>query len=125
MRRSAPDHRHEADAVPIEHFNDPGEVHKGSAEPVYLIDNDAVHGSRLDRCQETLQCRAIHVAAGVAAIVETIGDQLPTFVLLADDERLGSFPLGIQGVELLLEPLLGRLARVDRAADDALFGRLI
>ena len=34
----------EAHAILVEHFDDPGKVHQGTAEPVDLIDNDAVHG---------------------------------------------------------------------------------
>ena len=110
-------HRHEADAVPVEDLDDSREVEQGPTEPVHLVNHDAVHGPRLDRCQEPLQCRAIHIAAGVAAVVEMVGDHLPALVFLAGDERLGRFPLGIEGVELLLESLLRGFARVDRAPD--------
>ena len=40
-------------------------------------------------------------------------------MLLAADIRLAGLPLGVEGVEFLLEPFLGRFARVDRAADAA------
>jgi hypothetical protein len=109
--------RDEAHAVSVEHFDDPGEVHQGPAEPVDLIDNDAIHGPRFDGGQKAEECGPVHVAAGIAAIVEMIGDHLPSFVLLGDDEGLAGFPLGVEGVELLLESLLRGLAGVDRAAD--------
>ena len=49
---------------------------------------------------------AIHIAAGVAAIVEMVGDRLPTLLLLTGDEGLRCFPLGIKRVEFLLQSLL-------------------
>ena len=42
----------------------------------------------------------------------------PAFVLLADDVGLAGLALGVEGVELLLQPILGGLARVDGAADN-------
>src|SRR5690606_16378709 len=47
----------------------------------------------------------------------------PPLGLLAGDVGLGRFPLGIQRVELLLEPLLGGLAGVDGTADGLLLAR--
>ena len=41
---------------------------------------------------------------------------MPALLALAPDEGLAGFPLGIQGVEVLLEALLRRLAGVDGAA---------
>src|SRR6476659_1780893 len=41
----------------------------------------------------------------------------PAFVPLAVDEGLAGFALRLQRIELLFEPLLGRLAGVDRTAD--------
>src|SRR5262249_58523001 len=60
---------------------------------------------------------------GEAAVVVAGGQALPALVLLAGDERLGRFALGVQGVELLLQALLGALAGVDRAADQGQGGR--
>ena len=117
--------RDEAHAILVKHFYNPRKVRQGSTDPVDLVDHDAVDSPRLNRGEKPLQCRAIHVGPGVAAIVEVIGEHLPALTFLADDERFACFPLSIQGIEFLLKPLLGGLARVDRAADDAFFGRLI
>ena len=118
-------HRHEANAVSVEDLDDSCEVEQGPAEAVDLVHHDAVYRPSLDRRQEPLQGRAIHIAAGVAAIVEMVGDHLPAFVLLAGDEGLRCFPLGIERVELLLESLLRGLARVNRAADGLHIGRSV
>src|ERR1700674_188110 len=39
---------------------------------------------------------------------------------LALDIGLGGLPLGVERIEILLKPLLGRDPRIDRAAQDAL-----
>jgi hypothetical protein len=58
----------------------------------------------------------LHIAAGETAVVVPRRQAGPSLVSLARDIRLGRFPLGIQAVELLLETLVGGLARVDGAA---------
>ena len=88
---------HEADAVPVEDLDDPREVQQGPAEPVHLVNDDAVNGPGLDRGQKPLQCRPIHIAAGVTAIVEMLGDHLPALILLAGDEGLAMLPVGHRG----------------------------
>src|SRR5262249_26788334 len=64
-----------------------------------------------------LQGGPVHVAAGEAAVVVAVGQAGPALGGLAADEGLARLALGVQGVELLLQPLLGGLARVDGAAD--------
>ena len=66
--------------------------------------------------EQLLQGRPIHRAAGEAAVVVAIPDQPPALMRLALDVGLGSLPLGVEGVEVLFEPLLGRDAGIDRAA---------
>jgi hypothetical protein len=51
-----------------------------------------------------------------AAVVILIADQNPALGSLAGDVGLAGLSLGVQAVELLLQPFLGRLARVDGAA---------
>jgi hypothetical protein len=103
-------HRHEAHSVPVEDLDDSREIEQGSTEPVDLVHHDAVHRPSLDRCQEPLQGRAIHIAAGVPAIVEMVGDHLPALVLLAGNEGLRCFPLRVKGVELIPSWILTRAA---------------
>ena len=64
-----------------------------------------------------LQRRALHRAAGEAAVVVEVAHRDPALVLLAGDVGLAGLALGIERVELLLEPLLGGLAGVDGAGD--------
>ena len=67
--------------------------------------------------------RAVHVAAGEAAVVVAIGEQRPSFVTLAGDVGLGGFTLGIERVKFLVEAFFRRFACVDGAADVAGFCR--
>jgi len=77
----------------------------------------SVDEAGVDVGEEALQGGTFDVAAGEAAVVVCLGQTGPAFMGLALDEGLGGLALGIKGVELLLQPGLGRLASVDRAAD--------
>ena len=63
-----------------------------------------------------LEGRALDRTARIAAIVIAVCDQRPAFVLLAHHVGGAGLALGIEAVERLVQTLLGRLARVDRAA---------
>ena len=56
-------------------------------------------------------------AAGEAAVVVGLADQHPALGALAGDVGLAGLALGVQGVELLLQPFLGGFPGVDRAAE--------
>src|SRR5690606_37866443 len=64
----------------------------------------------------------LHVPARVSAVVVPLREADPALALLAGDVRLGAQALGVERVEVLLEPFLAALARVDRAADRRLGG---
>src|SRR5438876_392795 len=51
-------------------------------------------------------------------------DQAPSFVGLALDVGLAGLPLRIERVELEVEVMFGRLARVDRTAEELFGGRI-
>jgi hypothetical protein len=85
-----------------------------------LVDHHAVDLPCLDVRQQPPHRRPLQVAAGEAAVVVAVGQADPALVPLGCDERLGALPLGVQRVELLLQPLLGALAGVDRTPDDLL-----
>src|SRR4051812_45760332 len=53
-----------------------------------------------------------------AAVVVAIGQAGPALLLLALDVGQARLTLGVQAVELLLQSLLGGLARVDGTADE-------
>ena len=66
--------------------------------------------------KQPLQGRAVGIAAGEAAIVIFGSNQRPAGVGLASDIGLGGIILGIQGIEVLFQPLVGGDAGIDRAA---------
>ena len=108
--------RDEGDALPVEHLHQLGEVHERAAEAVDLVDDDDVDRAGLDVGQQAAQCRPFQRAAREAAIIVAVGDEEPAFRLLAGDIGLARLALGIEGVELHVQPFLGGLAGVNRAA---------
>ena len=71
---------------------------------------------RFDIGQQPFQAGPLHVAAREAAIVIDAVSSRPALVPLAHDKGFAGFALGIEGVESLLQALLGGFARIDRAA---------
>ena len=100
----------------VERFHQLCEVGEGAGETVDLVDNDNVDLASSDLVQQVLQGRAIQRSAGKAAVVEPLPNQYPAFMRLTLDIGLTGFPLGVQRVEGQIQIVLGRLARVDRAA---------
>ena len=118
--------RDEGHAVPVEHLDQLGEVGQRAAEAVDLVDHDHVDQPVLDILQQPLQAGPFQRAAGDAAVVILIADQHPALGALAGDVRLAGLALGVERVELLLQPFLGGFPGVDRAAqlaDDLRFFR--
>src|SRR5439155_11224963 len=73
--------------------------------------------ARLNIDKELLQCRAAHRGAGEATVIIVLRETDPAFVALALDVGFARLPLGMQGVERLLQPFLGGFAGIDRAAE--------
>jgi hypothetical protein len=71
----------------------------------------------LDVSKQATEPWSLHGAAGVAAVVIAVSNEVPAFMALTQHIGLTSLALGIEGVELLLEALLGRLARINGAAE--------
>ena len=67
--------------------------------------------------KQPLQGGPLQRAAGDAAVVVAVADQHPALGPLAGDIGLAGLALGVEGVELLLEPFLGGFAGVDGAAE--------
>ncbi len=88
-------------------------------QPVDLVDDDDVDRAVLDVAQQPLQGGALHGAAGEAAVVVAVADADPALVLLARDVGQRRLALGVERVELHVEPLVGRDAGVDGRADFA------
>jgi hypothetical protein len=108
--------RHESHAVAVEDLDQLREVHEGSRQAVDLVDHDDINQAVFDVGQKLLEAGAVQRPARDAAVVILIADQHPTLGALAGDIRLAGLSLGVERVELLLQPFLGRLARVDGAA---------
>ena len=107
----------------VEQLDQLGEVRQRAGQAVDLVDDDDVDLAGSDVVQEPLQGRAVGLAAGVAAVIVSGSDQGPAGMGLAADIGLRGIILGVERVEVLLEPLVGRDAGVDGAADrlDAAF----
>src|SRR5690606_27151246 len=87
-------------------------------EAVDLVHDHRVDLAALDVVHEPRERRALEVAACEAAVVVARGQRLPALGGLALDEVFGRLALRVERVEVGVEPLGRRLARVDRAADD-------
>ena len=100
----------------VEKFDELGEVGERPGQAVDLVDDDDVDLLGPNLLEQRLQGRALQRGAGEAAIVEAVRDQAPALMRLALDIGLAGFALGVEGVEGEIEIMLGRFARIDRAA---------
>ena len=103
--------------VLVEQLDELGEVRQRAGQAVDLIDDDHVDLAGPYVLQEPLQGRAVGIAAGEAAVVVFGPQQGPSGMGLAADIGLRGIILGVERVEVLLEPLVGRDAGIDRAAN--------
>jgi hypothetical protein len=94
-------------------------VRHPAGQAVDLVDHHHVDPARIDVGQQALQGGPLQGAAGHAAVVVALADRAPALVLLAGDVGRAGSVLRVEGVEALLQPLLGGLAGVDCAADGA------
>ena len=99
-------HRDERDLVPLKCLHHVGEIEQAATEPVDLINDNAVDGASFDVGEQSLERRPLHVPAGEAPIVITIGQTLPAFMMLAFDVGFSRFALSVKRIELLLQPFL-------------------
>jgi hypothetical protein len=103
--------------VGIEQLDQFGEVRERTGQAVDLVDHYDIDPVVPDIRQQPLQRRALGRATGIAAVVVTGADQGPAVMGLAADVGLRRLVLGVEGVELLIEPVLGRDPGIDRTAD--------
>ena len=108
----------------VEQLDQFGEVRERTDQPIDLIDDDHIDPPRLHIGEKLLQRRPVHRPARVAAVVVAIAGQSPALMRLTFDIGLRRLSLGVEGVEVLFESLVGRDPGVDRAAQTA-FGRQI
>ena len=103
--------------MPVEHLDEPGEIHQRAAEAIDLVDHDGVDPAGFDVGQQASQGRALQRAAGNTTVVVTVGDKQPAFRALAEDVGLAGLALSVEAVEGLLQALLAALPGVDGAAE--------
>jgi hypothetical protein len=77
---------------------------RAPGQPVDLVDHHHVDQPALDVRQQAAQCRPLQGAAGDAAVVVAVGHQHPALGALAGDIGLARLALGVEGVELHVEP---------------------
>src|SRR5215211_7783434 len=106
----------------VEDLHQLGEVGERAGEPIDLVDYDDIDPSRPEIGEQALQGGAVEGGAREPAIVVAVANEPPALVGLALDIGLAGFPLGVERVELEVEVMLGRLAGIDRAAEDLSFG---
>src|SRR5882757_7852448 len=101
----------------IEQLDQFGEVRQRPRQTIDLVDDDDVDLAGADIVQQLLKVRSVGGPAGVSAIVIAGTDQGPAGMGLTLDVGGGGLVLRIQRVELLVEPMIGRDPRIDRASD--------
>ena len=103
-------------AVAIEQFDELGEVGERTGQPVDLVNHDDIDLAGFDVGQEPLQGRAVGRAAGIAAVLVAGADYGPAGMGLTADIGLRGVLLGVERIEILLKPVVGRHPGVDGAA---------
>ena len=106
----------EADPVAVEQFDHAGKIGQRTGQPVDLVDHHHINLVSRDIGQQAFERRALHRTAGDPAVVIPRRKAAPAFAFLALDEGFAGFPLGVEAVELLVEPFLGAFAGIERAA---------
>ena len=109
--------RDKGHVVLVEQFDEFGEVRQRAGQAVDLVDDDHVDLAGPHVLKEPLQGRPVGVAAREAAIVVFGPQQRPAGMRLTADIGLRGIVLGVERVEVLFEPLVGRDAGIDRAAN--------
>lgn len=83
-------------AVPVEHFDQFGEVSKGTAQSVDFVTDDGVDKPVLDVRDQSHQGRPVQCATQNAAVIVLVAEQYPAFRALAGDIRFAGFALGMK-----------------------------
>src|SRR5271166_5471516 len=104
--------RDERHLMRVEELDQLGEVGERARQPVDFVDHDHVDATSAHVVEQPFEGRPLHRAAGVAAIVVAVADQLPAFVGLALDIGLRRLPLIVERVELLLQAVSESVAKV-------------
>src|SRR6516165_6667068 len=109
--------RHERGTRRVEDLDDLGEIGERAGQPVDFVDDDRVDPPRGDIGKQPLQRGPIQRGAGEPAIVISRAQAHPALVPLTVNESLAGLTLRQQGIEFLLETLLGGFAGIDGTAN--------
>src|SRR5690606_27072063 len=96
-------HRDEVGSRLAEAFHQAGEVQQRAAQAIDLVDDYDVDASLLDVGQKSLKRRTLEVGTGEASVVVALLHQLPAG--LPAHVAGAGVPLGVEGRELLVEPV--------------------
>ena len=99
----------------VEQLDDLGEVHQRAGQPVYFVHDHDLDPASGYVGEQALKRGPVQGPAGESAIVVGRRDEAPALTLLAADESLAGLALGMEGIEVLFQPLFGGFAGVDRA----------
>jgi hypothetical protein len=91
----------------VEQLDYLGEVGQGAGQPIYFIYHHHFDEPLADIAEQALERRALRARAREPAVIVMSLDQPPPLTRLALDERLARFALGVEGIEVLLQPLFG------------------
>ena len=106
----------EGHAVSVKDLDQLGKIHQRARQAVDLVNDDDIDQPVFDISQQPFQAGTLQRAAGYATVIILIADQHPALGALAGDVSLAGLPLGVQAVELLLQPFFGGFPGVDGAA---------
>src|SRR5580692_6421173 len=101
----------------IEQFDQLGKVGQRSRQAIDLVDDNNIKLPRADIVQQSLQVGTIGGSTRISAVIISRPDQGPAGMGLTFDISRGSFVLGVQRIELLVESVFRGDAGVDRTAD--------
>ena len=100
----------------VEHVDDLGEIGERTRQPARTLYTTTICTfGRFDVAEQPLKRRSLHRAARQPSVVIQVWERRPPACFWLQDVGSASLPLRVERVELLLEPFVGGLARVDRA----------
>src|ERR1017187_5378972 len=103
---------YEADSASFKLLHQPREIEQRAAEAVDFIHQHAIDGTRLHLHQQISEGRPVHARATETSVVVVLGQYDPACLALAQNIGFRRLALRVQGIEILFEPFIGRLARV-------------
>jgi hypothetical protein len=80
----------------VESFNDLGKIGQAPRQSINLVDNDRIDPSVFNVLQYTLKRWSLHASTRISTVVVQSRKRCPSLLLLAGDEGLASFSLGVE-----------------------------